>query len=44
MFTKKKLVGSASVHARKYKTVIDWNAVGATCFWGSVILLIISFL
>jgi len=32
MFTKKKLVGQ--MHARKYKTVIDWDAV-----WGTVIVL-----
>jgi len=39
MFTKKKLVGQ--MHARKYKTVIDWDAVfgvGLALFFLFVIL------
>lgn len=42
MFTKNKLTGAANIHARKYKKVIDWEAVGAAVFWGAVILLVLS--
>ena len=41
MFTKNKLTGAANIQARKYKKVIDWEAVIGMAFWGIVILLIL---